>query len=284
MALVLALGTFFSTAAGGLFALRFRDRLHLILGFSAGVILGVIAFDLLPEIADLVNQTGESFRTPMIALVVGFLGFHVIEKSLLIHNAHEGEYRPHAHGSPAVGVASALALAAHSLTDGIAIGLSVQIDRSVGVAVAVAVIAHDFADGLNTVSLMLANNNTRRRALAMLALDALTPLIGAALTLFISVPERGLLISLGVFAGFLLYIGASDVLPEAHADHPSGATIAMTLLGTGVMYVVIGLLRPGCPSRSRAGVIGSPGRCRRPPPQPLRHGRGRTARRGKRSR
>jgi zinc transporter ZupT len=242
MALVLAVGTFFSTAAGGLFALRFRDRLHLILGFSAGVILGVVAFDLLPEIADLAGRTGTSFRTPMIALVVGFLGFHVIEKSLLIHNAHEGEYQPHQHGHPSVGIASALALAAHSLTDGIAIGLSFQVGSSVGLAVALAVIAHDFADGLNTVSLMVANDNSRGRALAMLALDALTPLLGATLTLFISIPDTGLLISLGVFAGFLLYIGASDVLPEAHADHPSGATIALTLLGTGVMYVVVELL------------------------------------------
>src|ERR1700712_1878733 len=99
MALALALATVFSTAAGGLVALRFQDRLHLVLGFSAGVILGVIAFDLLPEIADLANATGTSFRTPMIALVVGFLGFHVIEKSLLIHNVHEREYQPHTHGS-----------------------------------------------------------------------------------------------------------------------------------------------------------------------------------------
>src|ERR1700709_297994 len=131
MVLVLALGTVFSTVAGGLVALRFQDRLHLVLGFSAGVILGVFAFDVLPEIHSLANETDISFRTPMIALVVGFLAFHIIEKSLLIHNAHEGEYRPHAHGLPSVGVASALALSAHSLTDGIAIGLAVQIDRSV---------------------------------------------------------------------------------------------------------------------------------------------------------
>ena len=39
-AVLLALTTFFSTTAGGLFALKFRDRLHLILGFTAGVLLG----------------------------------------------------------------------------------------------------------------------------------------------------------------------------------------------------------------------------------------------------
>ncbi|HSP38011.1 MAG TPA: ZIP family metal transporter [Frankiaceae bacterium] len=240
--MLLALGTVFSTVAGGLFALRHRDRLHLILGFSAGVILAVVAFDLLPEIAQLSMHTGTPFRTPMIALVVGFLGFHIIEKSLLIHNAHEGEYQPHTHGHPSVGIASALALSAHSLTDGIAIGLAFQVGDTVGFSVAAAVIGHDFADGLNTVSLMLANHNSRARALALLALDALAPLLGAALTLLINVPDRDLLIYLGVFAGFLLYIGASDVLPEAHADHPSSATIAMTVLGTGIMYVIIALL------------------------------------------
>jgi zinc transporter ZupT len=242
MALWLAFGTFFSTSAGGLLALRHRDRLHLILGFSAGVILGVVAFDVLPEISRLAGETHTSFKVPMVALVVGFLGFHIVEKSLLIHNAHEEEYGSHVHGHPSVGVASALALAGHSLTDGIAIGLAFQVSTSVGLGVAIAVIGHDFADGLNTVALMLTNRSSRRNALRFLALDALTPLTGAALTLFFHVPDRGLLIYLGVFAGFLLYIGASDVLPEAHAKHPSGGTLVLTVLGATLMYVIIGLL------------------------------------------
>lgn len=238
MALVLAFATFLSTSLGGLFAFRNRSRLHLVLGFSAGVIIAVVAFDLLPEIARLSTATGTPFMTAMIALVAGFLGFHIIEKGLLVHNAHEGEYAPH-HHRPAVGVASAIALAGHSLTDGIAIGLGFQTGSSVGLAVALAVIAHDFADGVNTVSLMLANRNTARRALAFLGLDAVAPLIGAALTLFVRVPEQGLLIYLGVFAGFLLYIGASDVLPEAHADHSSIKTVALTVLGAVTMFVVL---------------------------------------------
>lgn len=242
MVLLLAFGTFVSTSAGGLFALRYRDRLHLVLGFSAGVILGVVAFDVLPEINRLAAETHTAFKIPMIALVVGFLSFHIVEKSLLIHNAHEDEYGDHAHRHPSVGVASALALAGHSLTDGIAIGLAFQVSASVGLGVAIAVIGHDFADGLNTVALMLTNKSSRRNALRFLALDALTPLAGVGLTLLFHVPDRGLLIYLGVFAGFLLYIGASDVLPEAHAKHPSGKTLVLTVLGAVMMYVLIGLL------------------------------------------
>ncbi|WP_250546087.1 ZIP family metal transporter [Paenarthrobacter sp. DKR-5] len=154
----------------------------------------------------------------------------------------QGEYGAHTHGRPSGGVVSALALAGHSLTDGIAIGLAFQVSHTVGFGVALAVIGHDFADGLNTVSLLLTNRNSRRQVFKYLALDALTPLAGAALTLFIHVPDNGLLIYLGVFAGFLLYIGASDVLPEAHAKHPSAATVALTVAGAAAMYIVISLL------------------------------------------
>ena len=240
MVVLIALSTVVSTAFGGAFALRHRDHLHLILGFTAGVIVGVVAFDVLPEIAELSSSTGLGFRMVMIAMAAGFLGFHAIEKWLLVHNAHEHEYAGHHH--PTVGLASALALCGHSLTDGIAIGLAFQVDNTVGVAVTIAVVGHDFADGLNTVSLMLAHGNPRRRAILMLALDCVTPLIGAALTLLFHVPDRGLLIYLGAFAGFLLYIGASDILPEAHAEHPSLATLALTVGGVGLMYGVTSAL------------------------------------------
>ena len=242
MATVLALLTFVSTVLGGLFALRHRDRMHRILGFTAGVILGVVVFDVLPEISELSRTTGVPFVTSMIALAVGFLAFQGIEKALLVHKAHEHEYADHRH-APAVGVASALALIGHSLTDGIAIGLAVQVSTSVGLAVALAVVGHDFADGLNTVSLMLVQGHDRRRAAVMLLLDAMAPLIGAGLTLLFHVPDQDLLIYLGAFAGFLLYIGASDILPEAHAGHPSLATYGLTVVGTGLIYAVTGVLR-----------------------------------------
>jgi ZIP family zinc transporter len=241
MVVVLALGTVISTALGGVFALRHRDRLHLILGLTAGIIVGVVAFDVLPEIVELSDSTGVEFRFAMVTMAAGFLGFHAVEKWLLVHNAHEHEYSA-GHHHPSVGVASAVALIGHSMADGLAIGLAFQVDDTVGAAVAIAVIGHDFADGLNTVSLMLAHGNSRRRAAVLLAFDCLAPLAGAALTLLFSVPDEALLLYLGAFAGFLLYIGASDILPEAHADHPSLATLALTVTGVGAMYGVTELL------------------------------------------
>src|SRR4051812_21555191 len=101
--ILLAASTFASTLTGGLFAIRHKDRLHRILGYAAGVLLGLVAFDLLPEIFELVNQRNIAATWPMLALVAGFLIFHVIEKSILIHHAQEDDYGHHHH--PQVGMA-----------------------------------------------------------------------------------------------------------------------------------------------------------------------------------
>lgn len=236
LAVILSITTFFSTLAGGLVALRNRDRLHLILGFTAGVLLSVVAFDILPETFRLVEEGHFDPARPMVALVVGFLVFHIAEKLTLIHHAHETEYGSHKH--PRVGLLSALALSGHSFLDGVGIGLAFQVDSKVGILVAIAVIAHDFSDGLNTVTLMLNHKNTDRRSLQLLIVDSAAPLLGALSTLFFKLPESWLVVYLGFFAGFLLYIGASDILPEAHSKHPSRKAIAMTILGTLFIYLV----------------------------------------------
>lgn len=233
---LLAVATFFSTLGGGITALKNEKWLHRIMGYTAGVLLGVVAFDLLPEINNEVNATHTDFVRPMIALVVAFLLFHIMEKAILLHHAHETDYGEHRH--PSVGLASALALSGHSFMDGIGIGLGFQAGSAVGISVAIAVIAHDFTDGMNTVILMLHHENTSRKAKLMLLVDALAPVLGAASTLLFSLSDKWLVLYLGFFAGFLLYIGASDILPQAHSKESSRITIALTVIGAVFMFVV----------------------------------------------
>lgn len=233
---ILSFATFVSTFLGGLLGLKNRDRLHRLLGFSAGVLLGVVAFEILPEIFALLNTLNMDPLPAMLALVAGFLGFHIIEKSLLIHHSNEEEYGQHKH--PQVGVASALALIGHSFLDGVAIGLGFQAGEAVGIAVAIAVIAHDFTDGLNTVNIMLLNKNKTKKTFLFLIADALAPVLGALSTLLFTVSDQALVVYLGFFAGFLLYIGASEILPEAHSKHSSYKTIALTVAGALFMLVV----------------------------------------------
>lgn len=226
----------FGALAGGLIALSSRKHLPAALGFTAGIILGLVGFDLLPEIFRISSTTGLLIKWPMISLVGGFLLFHIIEKLILFHHIDEEEFGPHVH--PYVGLVSAIALAGHSFLDGVAIGLAFQVGGSVGTVVAIAVVAHRFADGFNTTNVMLYNQNQAARAKQLLLVAAAMPILGALSTQLFSLGEKTLALYLGFFAGFLLYIGASEILPQAHSRRSSLATIWLTLLGAFGMFVL----------------------------------------------
>lgn len=233
---LLSAATFVSTFLGGLFAVKFKNKLHLIMGFTAGVLLGVVSFEILPEIISEVNEKKINSIEPMLALVFGFLLFHILEKVIVIHHAHEEDYADHKH--PEVGVFSALALIGHSFMDGVGIGLAFQVNAAVGLLVAIAVIAHDFTDGMNTISLMLNHKNSVEKSKRFLLLDSLAPILGALSTLLFTVPPQFLVWYLGFFAGFLLYIGASDILPEAHSKRSSWKLIGLTVFGVFFIFFI----------------------------------------------
>ncbi|WP_189277086.1 ZIP family metal transporter [Kitasatospora griseola] len=241
------------TLVGGFVAQRTGDRRHLVLGFAAGLMLGVVAFDLLPEAMEQAPEKLHGVPEALLMFAVGFLLIHVVERAVAIHRGHEGEYAAHSHAhghthgpghrhrEQGVGLAAASALVLHSVMDGFAIGAAFQAGATVGAVVAVAVVAHDFADGFNTYTLTRLYGNNRRRALALLAADAAAPIAGAAITLLFTIPEHLLGLYLGFFAGFLMYLATSDILPEAHSPHPSRTTLVCTLLGVGFMWLVVGL-------------------------------------------
>jgi zinc transporter ZupT len=237
-AFILSIVTFFSTVAGGLFAFKYKDRLHYIISFTAGVLIAVVVFDIIPEIFEISSNLSLSITPPLISLMVGFMAIHILEKVAVLHHVHEGEYADHKH--PMVGMVSAIGLAFHSFLDGVGIGIAFQISFNVGILITVAVLAHDFCDGLNTVSLMLVNKNTNRKTLVLLLVDALAPVLGVVLTFFIQISQDIMVLYLGFFAGFLLYIGAADLLPEAHSQKSSYSLIGLTACG---MIVIFGVTR-----------------------------------------
>jgi ZIP family zinc transporter len=233
LVMAIAAATFAATLIGGTAALRLRDRLHLVLGFSAGAVIAVAFFDLLPESLKLAGLPSQTLLSVMAA---GFFAYLVLDRLILFHTHLD------AHG-PAVSVErgwlAAASLSVHSFMDGFAIGVGFQASTTVGVVVAVAVLAHDFSDGLNTVNLILKNGGTRRQAFGWLSIDALTPVVGAAVSLFVRLPAQGLSVILAAFAGFFFYIGASDLLPDSFHAHPKFLTTVMTILGAGLLYAIV---------------------------------------------
>ena len=108
-----------------------------------------------------------------------------------------------------------------------------------GLGVAAGVLAHDFSDGINTVNMILKGGGDRARAMKWLAIDALAPVLGVIATMFFTLSESSLGILLALFAGFFLYIGASELLPESHHAHPVRWTTFATLIGIATLYIVV---------------------------------------------
>ncbi|KOG33889.1 ZIP family metal transporter [Streptomyces resistomycificus] len=240
MAVIVALGAFLMTLAGGWTALRVTDRRHLVLGLAGGLMLGVVGLDLLPEALDAAGTEVFGVPAALLLFVAGFLMAHLVERLLAVRQAAHGA-EEHDGRAPEVGLTAASAMVGHSAMDGVAIGAAFQVGGGMGAAVALAVVAHDFADGFNTYTITSLYGNARRRALAMLFADAVAPVVGAASTLLFTIPEPLLGAYLGLFGGALLYLAAAEILPEAHHEHSARSTVLCTIAGAAFIWLVVGV-------------------------------------------
>ena len=224
-----AAATVGATFAGGALALRMSHSLPTLFALTGGVVVAVALFDVLPES---IESVGDPERVALL-VGLGFLGFFLAERVLVLHHRDEPE-QARAHGQ--VGAFGAFGLSIHSFIDGLGIGLAFGLDTATGVLVFVAVISHDFADGMNTVSFILNQSDDRRQAKRWLAVDAFAPLLGAVVGGAIAVSEATLGEILAVYTGFFLYMGATDLLPEAHSEHASWSRVALTVSGFAAVY------------------------------------------------
>lgn len=230
LAVALACVTFFSTGVGGIAAFRFRDQMHLLLGFSSGAVLGVALFDIIPELFDL--QGG---RTVMPFAAIGFLAFLALERYTAMHKAHEHAHARGAHVQE-FGILVAAGLSVHSFLDGVAIAVGFQTNVHIGLLIAIGVISHDLSDGLNTVTVVLAHKNPLNRAAFWLLMDMLAPVVGALSTMAVGLSHGVLVWLLAFYAGSFLFIGASHLLPEAR-EHDSPLVAVATAVGLLVMFL-----------------------------------------------
>jgi len=230
IAIPFAAFTVLGTFMGGWVALRLAHSLPTVIALTGGIVVAVALFDVLPEAIDSVDDP-----TRVTALTgAGFLAFFLIERLLVLHHRDDPDQ---ARAHRRVGTAAAMGLSVHSFMDGLAIGLAFNLDTTTGVLVFIAVAAHDFADGLNMVSFVLSQSGDRASAMRWLRIDALAPLVGAIVGASLSVSESFLGHALAIYAGFFIYLGATDLLPEAH-EHASWARVGLTLAGFVLIFAI----------------------------------------------
>ena len=218
---------------GGLVAVKFRRVLHYFFAFSSGALIAITFFDVLPESLDIAGSV--SVRILMITLVATFLFFSLVERFFLTHHHHEEEEHGHI-----MGPIGAIGLVAHSFLDGAAIGIAYQANPKIGLIVALAVISHDFTDGINTVVIMLKNEQNVRNARRFLFIDAIAPVFGILVASFIVINQSVLAVILAAFSGQFLYIGAANLLPETYRHVAWKMAVAM-IIGVALIFVLTAL-------------------------------------------
>jgi zinc transporter ZupT len=240
-AIMLGIVTCFSTLFGGLFAARRRKNIGILGALAAGILITTSLVDILPQTFKLAVSTNVDLEEIMALTVVGFLFLYIISRMVSGHVfSKDGEYVEVKH--PLGGVFATSELSVHSFMDGLAIGFGLEADIHIGIIIAFAVIFHDFTDGLSTVAVMLNSGNTLKNSLRMLILDAVAPVLGVVATVFFKLPPYYLVLFLPFFAGGFLYLGASDLLPQAQEKNPPGRTMTLCTFGCVLIFVLTFIL------------------------------------------
>lgn len=228
--LLSAIFAFFATMSAGIFVRRFQRHIGIVCAFSAGVLVALALFDLLPDVIALAPKAQISITMPAITLIVGFLSLYALDNRLS-QSSKPDKNGTHRMSSQTVGVFSTAEFCTHGFLEGVAIGVSFQFELGLGIAVALAVVSHDFCDGVSTLTLMINSGNTLKTSMSMLLLDAVAPVLGAASTLFILVQDYFLVFALSFLAGTFFYMGGGSLLPQAHQKNRPIVTATFFLIG-----------------------------------------------------
>lgn len=239
--------SFFSL--GGIYALSISERalhriVYVIIGFSAGTIMGAVYFDLLPEAIELVEND-----LVYVYIALGFVSFFFLERFIYWYHGHghseDIEHLPAIPGRPDTREFAYLNLvgdAIHNFIDGLIIAVSFLVGEAVGVATTIAVIFHELPQEMGDYGILVYGGFSRRRAMALNFAVALTVVMGGALALlFIESVEAlsGVLIALA--AGGFIYLGASELIPELQQEKTlrrSAVQFTAFLLGMCLIWLL----------------------------------------------
>lgn len=218
--LLLSLITAIATLFGGSVALygpAKQVQLRYLMAFAAGTLVAIAFLDMVPV-------AGPQWAAVM---AIGFFSVYLAEKLILIHTCPDEECETHILGWPAmVGVAS------ESLVDGLAIAIAYALEPALGLLVALAVFIHEMPRGFATAVIMRSAGRSMLATWSALAIDAGFAPLGVLVATV--VPEAFFQPLVAFAAGVFLYVGASDLLPEAHRRF-NIKVVLLVLLGASLI-------------------------------------------------
>jgi len=210
-----------------------RKALLLLVGLSAGGLLGGAFIHLLPEAVE-----GVGFTVNLsLYVLAGIIFFFIMEKFIHWRHCHIPTSASHPHPFAYMNL---LGDGIHNFIDGLIIGAGYLAGIPIGIATTIAVILHEIPQEIGDFGVLVHGGFRVRKALLMNFLTALTAVAGVIISLILG----GFIEGIGTFllpfaAGGFIYIAGSDLIPELHkecAPGKSAVQLLMIVLGITVMF------------------------------------------------
>jgi zinc transporter ZupT len=214
-------------ACTGVWLTGVERRSRVVVAFSAGVLLGVAIFGLLPELA---VEAGWFVSLVLFAAGYGLLiGINRFVYPICPTCAHDHDHASCANELHGFAWPLIAAAGLHSFLDGWSVATA-QFAAPLGLRVAVplAVALHKVPEGIALGSMLRASMSARSKALGLCALAEGCTLVGGAAGLFMA-PRLGtgwILYPLGITAGWVFYLGYHAVHEEWKRRGPAPAFVS----------------------------------------------------------
>ncbi len=205
--------------------------LLVLIGLSAGALMGGAFLHLLPEAVE--KSTGLDVY---LFVLMGFILFFLIEKVLHWRHCHKGECDVHTFQ-----YMNLVGDSIHNFIDGMIMAASFVVSVPLGITTTIAISTHEIPQEIGDFGVLLYGGFSKRRAITLNFVVALTAVIGGVFGYFVSsLIENIVLFILPFAAGGFIYIAATDLVPEIRKELDMKkymATLLVFICGILIMWV-----------------------------------------------
>lgn len=197
---------------------------------AVGVFLSLVLTELIPETMEASHEWGA------VVIMVGFLAFYI-----LAHKLHQ-KYHHETEDCDRKGAAALILIGdgIHNFADGIVLGGAFLIDPTVGVATAIGLALHEVPQEIVEFGILIRAGYTRTRAVLLNLISASSVIVGTVVVIVLSehIAEY-VWVLIGLAAGNLLFLAASDLLPRIHGNLTHYRSIWYSALSIMVGFVMM---------------------------------------------
>jgi len=236
-----------STTIGSLIGLLFKREnskfMSAVLGFTAGVMIGISFFELLPT-----GFQELGFLKASIAFIAGFIFIFLIDT--LIPHEYIGQKEKLTDSTDKkllrTGLFVALGIAIHNFPEGMASFYSSMVDVKLGIAIAIAIAIHNIPEGIAVSAPIYKATGSRKKAFLWSFLSGVVEPIGALLTALILLPflnPQVLGYILSGIAGLMVFIAIDELSPVSKSYGYLHLPIVSFIAGMIVMILSLILIK-----------------------------------------